>query len=434
MRKKRVIVIIIVLSLLLVIGISFAYFVGQIGPGKTVNVNLTSGKTDSLNFTVGNAINIHATQQNFTRNDGNLSGSTTAKAILTANNGSTTQNYNVYLRINSNNFIYTTANHTAELVLKVTSPTGSTQTISGLTSVTSGGVTGYDITTKTGFIPIATNYAITSSSTKTDTWTVQVSFINLSTSQKANGGKVFNAEVIITTDEASLLTINPNGGTWNGTTANSGYTQLYGTEMTIPNPTRSGYTFNGWTLTGAGWVGQSLHTDGTFNTSINGVGVYNNTGNGTVTVTRKAANSDNIYGDYELEVVSSSTATPGYGGFVNGTGSAADQQYIHVFIAKLPSDNTFYHAMNATGTGRTVQWITERQGTDKYTVYIYKLTAGSTGTFSSFGHVYVVASNRVPTFYVAESDVLNITNTKTGTIKYVFGEDTGTLTAQWSSN
>ena len=83
MKKKRVIVLIIVLSLLLVIGISFAYFVGQIGPGKTVNINLTSGKTDNLNFTVGNAINIHATQENFTRSDGNLSGSTNAKAILT---------------------------------------------------------------------------------------------------------------------------------------------------------------------------------------------------------------------------------------------------------------------------------------------------------------------------------------------------------------
>ena len=203
MKKKRVIVLIIVLSLLLVIGISFAYFVGQIGPGKTVNINLTSGKTDNLNFTVGNAINIHATQENFTRSDGNLSGSTNAKAILTANNGSTTQHYSVYLKINTNNFIYTTApTNTPELMLKVTNPSGTVvNSITGLTYTTSGGVSGFDITTKTGLVEIANNYSITTSSTKTDTWTVQVSFINLSTSQKLNGGKVFDAEVIITPGE-----------------------------------------------------------------------------------------------------------------------------------------------------------------------------------------------------------------------------------------
>ena len=48
------------------------------------------------------------------------------------------------------------------------------------------------------------------------------------------------------------LTINPNGGVLNGTTNNSTYNITYGSTETILNPTRTGYVFAGWTLSGAG--------------------------------------------------------------------------------------------------------------------------------------------------------------------------------------
>ena len=48
------------------------------------------------------------------------------------------------------------------------------------------------------------------------------------------------------------LTINPNGGTYNSSTSNTTMTIQYGKTQTIANPTRSGYTFNGWTLSGTG--------------------------------------------------------------------------------------------------------------------------------------------------------------------------------------
>jgi uncharacterized repeat protein (TIGR02543 family) len=44
------------------------------------------------------------------------------------------------------------------------------------------------------------------------------------------------------------LTINPNGGKWNGTASNSTITQNCGTTKVISNPKRDGYTFNGWDL------------------------------------------------------------------------------------------------------------------------------------------------------------------------------------------
>ena len=50
----------------------------------------------------------------------------------------------------------TTADEQAELLLKVTGPDGSEVTsITGLTRKTSGGVTGFDITTQTGLVTIA---------------------------------------------------------------------------------------------------------------------------------------------------------------------------------------------------------------------------------------------------------------------------------------
>ena len=48
------------------------------------------------------------------------------------------------------------------------------------------------------------------------------------------------------------LTINPNGGIYNGDAGNTVISIQYGSTTTLANPTRSGYVFNGWTLSGAG--------------------------------------------------------------------------------------------------------------------------------------------------------------------------------------
>ncbi len=45
------------------------------------------------------------------------------------------------------------------------------------------------------------------------------------------------------------LEVNPNGGTWDGKTDSSQITYDTDSSLTINNPTRTGYTFTGWTLT-----------------------------------------------------------------------------------------------------------------------------------------------------------------------------------------
>ena len=42
------------------------------------------------------------------------------------------------------------------------------------------------------------------------------------------------------------LTINPNGGVYNGTTSNTTITQNYGTQYAMLYPTKTGYTFSSW--------------------------------------------------------------------------------------------------------------------------------------------------------------------------------------------
>ena len=186
-----------------VIGATYAYFTAQGGGTGNINVNAQTATTDNLSFQVGSAISLTASQEDFAQGMGNKSGSTFARATLTANNATNTatRNYYVYLDIESNDFEYTTVDNQAELLLKVTDPTGAeVTTLGSLERKTSGGVTGFDITTQTGLITIADNYEITSTGTVTQDWTVEVIFANLDSDQNANTGKSFSANLIIQED------------------------------------------------------------------------------------------------------------------------------------------------------------------------------------------------------------------------------------------
>ena len=182
------------------LGATYAYFTAQGGTSANTNVNVTTNTTDNLSFQVGSAINLTANQEDFGQGSGNKSGETFARATLTANNATNnaTRNYYVYLDITSNNFEYTTVDEQAELLLKVTAPNGSeVTTLGNLERKTSGGVTGFDITTQTGLITIADNYEITSTGTVTQEWQIEVIFANLDSDQNANTGKSFSANLII---------------------------------------------------------------------------------------------------------------------------------------------------------------------------------------------------------------------------------------------
>ena len=217
-NKKQAIVlsgVAIVALLALIIGATFAYFQATGNGGSTTNINVTTYTTDLLTFEMGGDIKINADQTSFAEGKGNATGSTFAKAILTANNktNTATKNYYVYLNISENTFTYTQNENTPELLLTITDASGNAVTsISGLTykTVTDGkgtSISGFDITTKTDLITLFDNREITANPTKTDTWNITVTFVNYNANQTGNTGKSFNAKLMIQQESQSNQTL-----------------------------------------------------------------------------------------------------------------------------------------------------------------------------------------------------------------------------------
>ena len=214
-NKKQAIIlsgVAIVALLALIIGATFAYFQATSNSSSNTNVNVTTYTTDLLTFEMGGDIKINADQTSFASGKGNATGSTFAKAILTANNktNTATKNYYMYLNISNNTFTYTQNENTPELLLTITDVSGNAITsITGLTykTVIDGkgtSVSGFDITTKSGLLTLFDNREITASPTKTEEWNVTVTFVNYNVNQTGNAGKSFNAKLMIQQEEYEL--------------------------------------------------------------------------------------------------------------------------------------------------------------------------------------------------------------------------------------
>ena len=103
------------------------------------------------------------------------------------------------------------------------------------------------------------------------------------------------------------LTVNPNGGTLNGSTANKTYSMQYGETRGIANPTRDGYIFGGWTVSGT-------------ESSMNGTVFQMGTANATITAKWKSLKPSYTYtgksqliddgnGNWRIKFITSGTLT-----------------------------------------------------------------------------------------------------------------------------
>ena len=207
-KKKQAIILSVIASialLVLIIGATYAYFQASGGTGTSANLRVTTYTTDVFNFEVGNDISIYADATSFASGKGNASGSTFAKAILTANNktNTATEHYYLYLNISNNTFTYSIDNNTPEILLSIKDGSNNEiTTLTGLTykTVTDGkgaSIKGFDITTKSGLITILNNREITTTSSKTEEWNVTVTFVNYNSNQAGNAGKSFTAKLMI---------------------------------------------------------------------------------------------------------------------------------------------------------------------------------------------------------------------------------------------
>ena len=210
-KKTTVITISATLALILLVATAtFAYFQADLGNNKEVDVSVsTLTENDRFSFAVGDPLALQADETSFVKGGDSVSDTTTATALLTANNktNNATKYYYLYLLISQNEFMYSQNENTPELILTITKPDGTElTTLDGLTykTITDGkGTTikGFDITTKSGLITLADNRKITTTSTIEEQWSITLTLVNYDVNQIDNLGKQFSSKLIISQDE-----------------------------------------------------------------------------------------------------------------------------------------------------------------------------------------------------------------------------------------
>ncbi len=168
---------------------------------------------DTIIFSKGNDLSINASTDNFYTGSGNLTDTTNPQVRLIASNktNNASSTYTVGFRINENTFTYSTTNNTAELILTIRDENGSIVQSSSdtLSYVTVNGVSGFDITEKTGTFNVVIDHPISTTSSTTGithTWTFTLTFVNLTNDQSINEDATLDIDVILQKDRIGQTT------------------------------------------------------------------------------------------------------------------------------------------------------------------------------------------------------------------------------------
>ncbi|KNB60054.1 pyocin knob domain-containing protein [Chryseobacterium sp. Hurlbut01] len=188
-------------------------------------------------------------------------------------------------------------------------------------------------------------------------------------------------------------------------------------KSSVVNPQMGPFSLLNLALQGA----YPLYGDEEFRNGTNGIGVYNNYGNGNVTMTREAAsNLPNRSGIQLRFNYNGNGATPGLGGFILGFNARANAVFIQKFTAKLPVGYSFYNAENYMGENASVNWLTSRAGTGKWETYVRAVMCGTGTSFGNGGHVYISGPNTVVEFYLAFAEIYEVNSSVFSRIKEAF--------------
>jgi len=213
--RKLSLIFIFILILLVIALLVGKFTYSYLGP--TISDDLeTQGEVtasgDTLIFTKGNNLSLSATTDNFTTGGANLTSTTNPKVKLVASTKTNQADatYYVGVLIKNNTYVYTTSSKTPEVILTIKDEKGNNVSsgIDGLTYVTSGGVSGFDVTGKTGLFNIKTDYpisTISSSTGTTHTWTFTLTFVNLGTDQSENENASMNVDIYL--QKTKILTL-----------------------------------------------------------------------------------------------------------------------------------------------------------------------------------------------------------------------------------
>ena len=203
--------VLILLVLALLVGkFSYSYLGQRIGEDLEGQGEVTASG-DTLIFSKGNNLSLSATSDNFTTGGSNLSSTTNPKVKLVASSktNSASATYYVGVFIKNNSYTYSTTDNTPEVILTIKDENGNNVTtgVDGLSYVTSGGVSGFDVTKANGIYNVKTDYPISTTSSTTGTthtWTFTLTFVNLSTDQSVNENAKMNVDVYIQKEEYKI--------------------------------------------------------------------------------------------------------------------------------------------------------------------------------------------------------------------------------------
>lgn len=156
--------------------------------------------------------------------------------------------------------------------------------------------------------------------------------------------------------------------------------------------------------------GKMLYRDPTFVEGGNGISVYNNSGNGTVTITRTSSSTVPNDSGKMLTIKNTGTASPYCGGFSFITQCGYRKIFITRIIAKIPVGRDITFHTNSMGTGGTQKWLTPTKGTGDWQEYICKVYCG-TSNFSST-HFFAITGAYNVTWYLAYATVFDVTTSE----------------------
>ena len=156
--------------------------------------------------------------------------------------------------------------------------------------------------------------------------------------------------------------------------------------------------------------GKMLYRDPTFAQGGNGISVYNNSGNGTVTITRTSSSTVPNDSGKMLTIKNTGTASPNCGGFTFSTACGYRKIFITRIIAKIPVGRDITFHTNSMGTGGTQKWLTPTKGTGDWQEYICKVYCG-TSNFSST-HFFAITGSYNVTWYLAYATVFDVTTSE----------------------
>lgn len=145
--------------------------------------------------------------------------------------------------------------------------------------------------------------------------------------------------------------------------------------------------------------GKMLFLDPTFRNGMNDTKVYNNSGGGTVTITRMTATAFGVPAPNDsgqvlaITKIEGGVASPGCGGFYWGVQTKAGMKLLTKIVAYIPVGYEMTAHTNNAGTGFKQYFVTETQGTGAFKEYVHVMECGLTGDFQSTSFFAIKAND-----------------------------------------